>query len=87
MWPFSWLGKMSYGLYLLHFLMLGVAQVFALGLLPIETPPIVLFFATFTLTLVFTIPFAWILWVLVEQPLHALALTLFQAATNRQSRA
>lgn len=58
------------GTYLIHFGMLGVAKAFAIDLLPIETPSILLFSATFLLPSTLTIPLVRLSWVSIEQPIH-----------------
>jgi peptidoglycan/LPS O-acetylase OafA/YrhL len=64
------LGQLSFGIYLFHFVTLGVSQVFVLGLLPIETPSLWLFLANFALALALTLPLAWLSWNLIERPLQ-----------------
>jgi exopolysaccharide production protein ExoZ len=70
LWPLVWLGRLSFGIYLMHFELIGVAKVFVVGLLPLETASLVLFLATLLLTLIFTAPLAWLSFELVEQPIH-----------------
>jgi peptidoglycan/LPS O-acetylase OafA/YrhL len=71
--PLAYLGRLSYGLYLIHFCTLEFAQMLVVGLMPAATAPLVLFVGTFLLTLAASLPLASLSWKYLEHPVQVWA--------------
>jgi peptidoglycan/LPS O-acetylase OafA/YrhL len=62
----NWIGKISYSLYLFHYLILGIFKVIAENYL-VDTKPIFIIYTT-TMALIFTFLFSWIVYNYIEKP-------------------
>lgn len=71
--PLAYLGRLSYGVYLVHFCIIGLAQTLVVGLMPPATSSMILFAATLLLTLAASLALAGLSWKYLEHPVQVWA--------------
>lgn len=71
--PLAYMGRLSYGIYIIHFAVADLAQMVVVELMPAATPMWILFAGTFLMTFAASLPLAWLSWRYIEKPVQTWA--------------